>query len=623
MNTSAESDQPPHCATRISQYLQWEFITTREQLEAVLRDREEMVKLKLGEALLEQGLISKSHLALALDRQLADQKAPLGNILVQMGIVDSFVVRRALFRRLGIPYVNVLKFQLEPVLVNAMHEEFMRKHGILPLFRTDTRMVVAVENPLATEPLQELAFYTKLKIDAVMAGADELAEVMEHCGIGFGAPKKISELATRRSGADADMMVLPEIDSTGEADGAVVRLVDMIVMEAIEYGASDIHIETMRGDRPVCVRFRKDGVMFHYSDVPARFKDGLISRIKIMSQLDISEKRHSQDGKVSFDRVGLARVDLRVATVPTSGGAEDIVMRILTPPTAVSLDALGLAPDVLAHLRELAGKPQGLLFVCGPTGSGKTTTVHALLARLNTPSNKIWTVEDPIEIVQEGLRQVQVQAKIGWSFAAVLRCLMRADPDIIMVGETRDSETARTVIEASLTGHLVLSTMHTNSAAESMVRLLDFGLDPFNFADALIAVLAQRLVRRLCSECSQAIVASDEQIRVLAQAYCFETELEPAAVQAQWRARHGDADGRIHLKRAPGCTRCDNSGYKGRVGVHELLIATAAIKQMIHAKVTAAELLRAAIGQGMRTLRQDGIEKILQGVTTWEQIRAI
>jgi type II secretory ATPase GspE/PulE/Tfp pilus assembly ATPase PilB-like protein len=624
VSSSADHDSPPpNCASRISQYLQWEFITTREQVEAALDDREGMVNLKLGEVLLEQGLISKSHLALALERQSADRKAPLGNILVQMGIVDAFVVRRALFRRLGIPYVNVLKFQLEPVLVNAIHEEFMRKHAILPLFRTDTRIVVAVEDPLAAAPLLELAFYTKLKIDPVMASAGELADVLEHCGIGFGAPKKISELVARRSGADADMLVLPEIDSTGEEDGAVVRLVDMIVMEAIEYGASDIHIETARGSRPVCVRFRKDGVMFHYSDVPAKFKDGLVSRIKIMSQLDISEKRHSQDGKVSFERVGLARVDLRVATVPTSGGAEDIVMRILTPQTAVSLDALGLAPDVLAHLRELAARPQGLLFVCGPTGSGKTTTVHALLARLNTPSNKIWTVEDPIEIVQDGLRQVQVQAKIGWSFAAVLRCLMRADPDIIMVGETRDSETARTVIEASLTGHLVMSTMHTNSAAESMVRLLDFGLDPFNFADALIAVLAQRLVRRLCAECGRSYEATDEQIGMLAQAYCFETELNASAVQAQWRARHGDAAGRIHLTMAPGCAACDSSGYRGRVGVHELLIASAAIKQMIHAKVTAAELLRAAIAQGMRTLRQDGIEKILLGITTWEQVRAI
>ena len=608
-------------STKIGRYLESEFITTREQVETALRNRDSTGKLKLGEMLMEEGRVSKAQLAHALERQAGADRVPLGNILVQMGVVDSFVVRRALFRKLGIPYVNVLMFQLEPVAVNAIHEEFMRKHRMLPLFRNESRMVVAMENPLASEPLQELAFYTKLKIDPVMAAAAELADVLEHCGAGFGAPKNISDLASRRS--DADAMVLPEIDSTGEEDGAVVRLVDMIVTEAIEYGASDIHIETARGNRPVCVRFRKDGVMFHYSDVPARFKEGLISRIKIMSQLDISEKRHSQDGKVSFERVGMAQVDLRVATIPTCGGAEDIVIRILTPPSAVSLDSLGLTPEVLAQLRELASRTQGLLFVCGPTGSGKTTTLHSLLATLNTASNKIWTVEDPIEIAQEGLRQVQVQAKIGWSFAAVLRCLMRADPDIIMVGETRDPETARTVIEASLTGHLVLSTMHTNSAAESLVRLLDFGLDPFNFADALIGVLAQRLVRRMCGDCARACAASDEQIDMLAHAYCFETDLNVAAVQAQWRVRHGDAQGRIYLKKAPGCARCDNTGYRGRVGVHELLVSTAEVKKMIHARVTAAELQRAAIARGMRTLRQDGIEKVLLGMTTWEQVRAI
>lgn len=598
-------------------------MTTREQVEAALRDREGMGKLRLGEMLVEEGHISTGHLARALDRQARDLKAPLGNILVQMGLVDAFVVRRALFRKLGIPYVNVLKFELEPVVVNAIHEDFMRRHRILPLFRTESRMVVAMENPLAAEPLQELAFYTRLKIDPVMAAADELADALEHCGSGFGAPRKISELAARRSGQDADATVLPEIDSTPEADGAVVRLVDMIVMEAIEYGASDIHIESMRGDKPVCVRFRKDGAMFHYSDVPVKFRDGLVSRIKIMSQLDISEKRHSQDGKMTFERGGTVKVELRVATVPTSQGMEDIVLRILATPKAVSLEALGLAPDLLTQLQQLVDRPHGLLFVCGPTGSGKTTTLHALLAKLNTPANKIWTVEDPIEIVQEGLRQVQVQAKIGWSFAAVLRCLMRADPDIIMLGETRDPETARTVIEASLTGHLVLSTMHTNSAAESVVRLLDFGLDPFNFADALIGVLAQRLVRRLCTECCRPYQAPDDEIGMLAQAYCFGTELNAPALQAQWRARYGDAGGRIHLKRVMGCARCDNTGYHGRIGVHELLVATEGTRKLVYARGTVAELMRAAVAQGMRTLRQDGIEKVLLGMTSWEQVRAI
>jgi type II secretory ATPase GspE/PulE/Tfp pilus assembly ATPase PilB-like protein len=610
-------------SSRLLDYLQREFITTRDQVEEALRGQEGPMNLRLGEVLLSEQRISPAQLQEALALQSASPRLHVGAILIRIGAIDEPAMRRALVRKLGIPFVALRRFQLEPVGLNARHHEFMRKHQIVPLYRAGARMVVAVQNPLATGPLQELAFCTRLRIESVMASEGDIAHFAGQPPAGPDTREKLVALVSELNGQQGAAAAAPQPMPIAHSDNAVVRLVNMIIMDAHAQGASDIHIETMKGDNPIRIRFRKDGVLVPYSDIPAAFRDALVSRIKIMSQLDISEKRHAQDGKVHFERFGPARIELRVVTIPTVDGLEDIVMRILANRKLVLPHELGLAPEVLAALEKLVLKPQGLLFVCGPTGSGKTTTLHALMSRINTPERKIWTVEDPVEITQDGLRQVQVQSRIDWTFAAVLRSFMRADPDVIMVGETRDLETARTVLEASLTGHLVLSTMHTNSAAESMVRLLDFGLDPFNFSDALAGVLSQRLVRRLCVSCSRPHRASDQELAMLAQEYCAATSQDPAPVQAQWRARYGDADGNVTLRAACGCEQCDGSGYKGRLGIHELLVATPGIKKQIAAKVSAAELARGAIAQGMRTLLQDGIEKILQGQTSWEQVRTI
>jgi type II secretory ATPase GspE/PulE/Tfp pilus assembly ATPase PilB-like protein len=618
-----EGDGPLGSSSRILDYLQREYITTREQVEDALRGQEAPVALKLGEVLLSEQRISPIQLEHALALQASNPGFHVGAILIQTGAIDEAAMRRALVRKLGIPFVDLRRFQLEPVGLGPRHHEFMRKHQIVPLFRVGPRMVVAVENPLATGPLQELAFCTRLRIESVMASADDIDYVARQSLPGMDSREKLVALVSELNGQQPAATSAPQAAPLAHSDNAVVRLVNMIIMDAHAQGASDIHIETMKGDKPIRIRFRKDGVLLPYSEIPAAFRDALVSRIKIMSQLDISEKRHAQDGKVHFERFGPARIELRVVTIPTVDGLEDIVMRILANRKLVLPEELGLAPAVLAALEKLVLKPQGLLFVCGPTGSGKTTTLHALMSRINTPERKIWTVEDPVEITQDGLRQVQVQSRIDWTFAAVLRSFMRADPDVIMVGETRDLETARTVLEASLTGHLVLSTMHTNSAAESMVRLLDFGLDPFNFSDALIGVLSQRLVRRLCASCSRPYRANAQELGMLAQEYCENTGQEPAPVQAAWRARYGDSEGHVTLRAACGCEHCDGSGYKGRLGIHELLVATPAIKKQIAAKVSAAELARGAMAQGMRTLRQDGIEKILQGQTSWEQVRTL
>jgi type II secretory ATPase GspE/PulE/Tfp pilus assembly ATPase PilB-like protein len=316
-------------------------------------------------------------------------------------------------------------------------------------------------------------------------------------------------------------------------------------------------------------------------------------------------------------------VELRVATIPTAGGLEDVVMRVLSAATPVAIGDLGFDDAALAAIQQMMSRPHGLFLVCGPTGSGKTTTLHSLLGYLNTEDRKIWTAEDPIEIQQPGLRQVQVNAKIGWTFAAAMRSFMRADPDIIMVGEMRDAETAKIGIEASLTGHLVLSTLHTNSAVESVVRLLDLGMDPFNFADALLGVLSQRLVRRLCEPCRQAYTATDAELEELSREYCEHASADPASVLGAWRARYARSDGRIVLHRAQGCEQCDQSGYKGRLGVYELLVPDAALKRQIQTHAPIGEISASARANGMRTLKQDGIERILQGVTDIRQVRRV
>ena len=610
---------------KLGDYLQKQHVVSQEQVEKALQQQKEMPHVRLGEALLQEGLITQEQLEAALALQARDRKIHLGEILVEMEVVKRETLRRVLAQKLGIPLVSLRKFDFDPNLIKSVPADLARKHQIMPLYRTETRMVVALENPLAIDGLQALGFFTKLKIDPVMAAADDLSGAIKKFYGSQGSRESMEDLVFELGSSDllTPASAISVMDDVSESDNTLVRLVNKIVMDAYEDGASDIHIESMKGNRPTRVRFRKEGVMSHYSDIPANFRNALVSRLKIMSRLDISEKRRSQDGKIDFSQFGPARIELRVLTMPTTEGLEDVVMRILSAPKAVSLDGLGLSPYALQGIRKIAARPHGLLFVCGPTGSGKTTTLHSILAHINTPERKIWTVEDPVEITQEGLRQVQVQPRIDWTFAAVLRSFLRADPDVIMVGETRDAETARTVIEASLTGHLVFSTMHTNSAAESVVRLLDLGLDPFNFGDALLGVVGQRLARRLCTACRIAYTAPEDELAMLAYEYCLDTALAADKVLDDWHAGHAGADGKLTLYRAHGCEECSGSGYKGRLGIHELLINSVTIKRMILHRASVAELTAQAVAEGMATLRQDGIFKILQGYTDWEQVRAL
>jgi type II secretory ATPase GspE/PulE/Tfp pilus assembly ATPase PilB-like protein len=353
----------------------------------------------------------------------------------------------------------------------------------------------------------------------------------------------------------------------------------------------------------------------------------VVSRIKIMSDLDISERRKPQDGKIYFVRPGNGKLDLRVATIPTIRGIEDVTIRLLPAGEPMAINAIGMDERDLAVFRRMIAKPYGLILVCGPTGSGKTTTLHSALRELNTAERKIWTAEDPVEIVQKNICQVQVNPKIGWTFANALRAFLRADPDVIMIGEMRDQETARIALEASMTGHLVLSTLHTNSASETATRLLDLGADPYNLADAMLGILAQRLARKLCPACAERTPLGRADLEELAVEYYYAAQTrqpsfaERDAVIADWR-KHFGKDNNLALWQPKGCDQCQGVGYKGRLGLYEVLEGTPAIRRQIRSQASAADFLHTAIGEGMTNLKQDGIRKALRGLTDMPQVRS-
>jgi len=578
----------------------------------------------------------------AAEFELAARSARKKAVDVETVLVEEFQVKipaigAALAKFFGVPYEPHKPDRIKPLdLLKNLKREYVESNQWVPIEDAKEGLIILCLDPerIKSSRIVQNVFPGR-KLTYRVTTLKEFKETLKAF---YGAEAvDTGDIGDMLSGLEDDQMVGEEgtgsDDVSAAADNELVKLVNKIIIDAYHQGASDIHIEPYPGKARTEIRFRKDGSLFPYIEVPGAYRNAIVARIKIMCDLDISEKRKPQDGKIKFRKYGPLDIELRVATIPSAGGVEDVVMRILAAGEPIPLDKLGLSPSNLPKLKEVVSKPYGLFFVCGPTGSGKTTTLHSVLGFLNTPDTKIWTAEDPVEITQKGLRQVQVNRKAGLDFAVVMKAFLRADPDIIMVGEMRDKETTGTGIEASLTGHLVFATLHTNSAPESIIRLLDMGMDPFNFADALLGILAQRLAKRLCSKCKQAYTPGPEEVRQMLQEYCSELlntapfkKDAKSAYESVYRdlARSYAADkGQFTLYKAKGCDTCSNTGYKGRLGLHELLIASDSIKKLIQEHARVAEILSVCLEEGMRTLKMDGIEKVLQGLTDMPQVRAV
>ncbi len=519
------------------------------------------------------------------------------------------------------------------MLHGPFKREFLIEQGWIPLEDSPEGLVILCKDPEAVRGSRVVpqVFPRLTKFDYRVTTHTEFEETLAQL---FGAAAdgtSIDELLAGMDGGPIDDGSSDDSLESAAADNELVKFVNKVIIDAYNQKASDIHIEPMPGKFKTGIRFRIDGGLVPYVEVPAHFRQAMVTRLKIMCDLDISERRKPQDGKIKFKKYGPLDIELRVATIPSAGGVEDVVMRILAAGEPIPLEKLGLTPHNKSRLEATVSKPYGLFYVCGPTGSGKTTTLHSILKFLNTPDTKIWTAEDPVEITQKGLRQVQINKKAGIDFALIMRAFLRADPDIIMVGESRDKETVSMGVEASLTGHLVFSTLHTNSAPESITRLMDMGMDPFNFADALLGILAQRLARKLC-DCKAAYVPDAEELRLFTVEYVEELRHSKAWTQDyagetkklvdQWITTYGE-NGQIRLYKAVGCDKCNKTGYKGRIGLHELLVADDGIKKLIQERSRVAELFSAAVEGGMRTLKMDGMEKIMMGLTDLKMVRQV
>ncbi|HEX7226650.1 MAG TPA: ATPase, T2SS/T4P/T4SS family, partial [Candidatus Binatia bacterium] len=577
-------------------------------------------RLKQGkyDALVATRRLSQRDLDLAL-RESQIQQRPVEILLMERYKLKKQELGAALSVFYGCPFKEYDEKQ-PPAWdsIRGLNLNYLKAASWIPLKVSERSVEVLIDDPTAYEKIQDIKrLFLGKQIKFAVGMRDDILRYFSTAKANLEKPQSHESITTilgqldvaAHDEADDDSLNDPAIN---ENHSAIVRLVNQIITDACRKRVSDIHIEPYGSQNDTEVRFRIDGHCSNYLRVPAVYRRALVSRLKIMAGLDIAERRKPQDGKIKF-RLPDREIELRVATIPTAGiGNEDIVLRVLAAGEPIPINELRMTPRNLHDFRELLAKPYGFILCVGPTGSGKTTTLHSALNVINTAERKIWTAEDPVEITQRGLRQVQVNSKIGFNFAAAMRSFLRADPDVIMVGEIRDRETAEIGIEASLTGHLVLSTLHTNSAVETITRLLEMGMDPFNFADALLGVLAQRLARTICGSCKEPYHPTKEELEGLAYGYG-----EAAFAQLEIPQKEN-----LLLYHGKGCAECNQSGYRGRIGLHELLVVSDEIKRLIHARATVAELWQVAVTQGMTTLVQDGVQKVLAGWTDYGQVKA-
>ncbi|HEY6215576.1 MAG TPA: type IV-A pilus assembly ATPase PilB [Pyrinomonadaceae bacterium] len=589
---------------------------------------------KLGEILVRENLISPQHLREALDYQRA-HGGRLGFNLVKLGLISDDMITAVLSRQYGIPSVNLELFNIDPGVIGLIPQEVAQKHSVLPLSRVGATLTLAMVDPTNVFALDDVKFMTGLNVEPVVVaeGSVQLA-IAKYYGssreieLASSSIEEVSNNGKDSNGNGAithdDLVSLDSIDfETGQTedvevvedneeidlstlsrmseDAPVVRLVNVLLVDSLRRGASDIHVEPY--EKELRIRFRIDGVLYDVMHPPLKLRDALISRIKIMSKLDISEKRLPQDGRIKIKVKVDSRsreLDFRVSTLPTLFG-EKVVLRLLDKQNLMlDMTKLGFEPESLTKFKRNISKPYGMVLVTGPTGSGKTNTLYSALQSLNTVATNIMTAEDPVEFNLPGINQVQMKEQIGLNFAAALRSFLRQDPNIVLVGEIRDFETAEIAIKAALTGHLVLSTLHTNDAPSTISRLMNMGIEPFLVATSVNLIQAQRLIRRICKDCKH-----DHQTPVEA---LIEVGLKPEEART------------IKTYKGKGCSTCNNTGYKGRIGLYEVMEITDEIRELILIGASALELRKKAIDDGMITLRESGLHKIRSGLTTLEEV---
>ncbi|MBA4418105.1 MAG: type IV-A pilus assembly ATPase PilB [Syntrophus sp. (in: bacteria)] len=562
---------------------------------------------RLGELLEKMSFITQKQLDEALKTQTIEG-GRIGETLVRMGLTTEQGIYEALSKQFGIPMINLENTKIDEDVISLLPLHTVRRYNIMPVRKKGNILTIAIVDPTKIFDLKEIKIFTGYDIEPLLTSETEIAAAIEKY-YGTTHNLELKKLMDDLGATDNVSLEIIEEEETGdvaklESDAKqppVVQIVNHMFTEAIKKGASDIHIEPYENE--VRIRYRIDGVLYEIIKLPLKYKDGVSSRIKVLSRMDIAEKRLPQDGRIKIQMKldgRMKSLDIRVSSTPTLFG-EKIVMRLLDKEgLMLDMRRLGFEPESLNNFEEAIFKPWGMVLVTGPTGSGKTNTLYSAIGRINTPEVNIMTVEDPVEFNINGINQVQVQEGIGLSFASVLRSFLRQDPNVILVGEIRDNETAEIAVKASLTGHLVLSTLHTNDAPSAITRLVDMGIDSFLVATSVILIAAQRLVRKICPECKEEMAHPPRALMNIG----FSEE---------------DAN-TVRIYKGNGCSRCNNTGYKGRIGLFEIMPVTPPIRELVFTHANASEMRRKAIEEGMITLRQSGLIKIKNGVTTIEEV---